>query len=69
MGRGAEQSFAPDGDSLTVYAEYSKARADAEWTIGVENSGTWPSWPMHFAEPPTGRETRRSSSRFPSEPS
>ena len=43
---------APDGDALIVTAEYSKPGADAEWTLGVENSGTWPDWEIHFGERP-----------------
>lgn len=42
----------PDGDSLIVTAEYDRPESDAEWTLGVENSGTWPSWPIHFTERP-----------------
>ncbi|MBW1639263.1 hypothetical protein G3H63_09290 [Microbacterium resistens] len=44
--------IAPDGDSLIVTAEYSKPHAFAEWTLGIENSGTWPSWPIRFIERP-----------------
>lgn len=43
---------APDGESLIVTAEFGKSDSDAEWTLGVENSGTWPAWPIRFAERP-----------------
>lgn len=42
----------PDGDSLIVTAEYGKPGAEAEWTLGIENTGTWPAWPFHFADRP-----------------
>lgn len=45
--------LAPNGDALTVYAEFSAPGAyKAEWTITVENTGTWPSWPIHYEERP-----------------
>ncbi|MGI6878801.1 hypothetical protein [Microbacterium sp. gxy059] len=43
---------APDGDALIITAEYGKPRGEAEWTLGVENAGTWPSWPIYFSERP-----------------
>ncbi|WP_051637737.1 hypothetical protein [Rhodococcus sp. UNC363MFTsu5.1] len=43
---------APDGDELIVRAEFCKPGTDAEWTLSVENSGTWPSWPIRFTERP-----------------
>lgn len=42
----------PDGDSLIVTAEFGKPGSDAEWTLGIENSGTWPAWPIRFGERP-----------------
>lgn len=43
---------APNGDSLIVTAEFDKPGSTADWTLSVENTGTWPDWPMHFAERP-----------------
>ncbi|MGH3703012.1 MAG: hypothetical protein ACRDT9_00145 [Agromyces sp.] len=43
--------IAPNGDALTVRAEFAAPGPyKGEWTIAVENTGTWPAWPMHFAE-------------------
>lgn len=44
--------LAPNGDSLIITAEFGKPGGDAEWTLGVENSGTWPAWPIRFGERP-----------------
>lgn len=43
--------IAPNGQHLIVTAEYSKT-GDDYWTLGVENTGTWPAWPIQFAEAP-----------------
>lgn len=40
---------APGGDSLIVHAEYSRDGEDY-WTLGVENTGTWPSWLIQFGD-------------------
>ena len=42
----------PDGDSLILTAEFDRPRSLADWTLGIENSGTWPSWPIRFTERP-----------------
>lgn len=42
----------PDGESLVVRAEYCKPGSRAEWTVGVENTETYPAWPIRFAERP-----------------
>ena len=42
----------PGGDSLILTAEFDRPGTQAEWTLGVENSGTWPSWPICFTERP-----------------
>jgi hypothetical protein len=45
--------LAPNGDALTVFAEFSASGSyRADWTIGVQNTGTWPAWPMYFAGRP-----------------
>lgn len=43
---------APNGDSLTIRAEFSKPGSAADWTLEVQNTGTWPSWPIRFANRP-----------------
>jgi hypothetical protein len=43
---------APDGDSLIIRAEFSKAGAPADWTLSVENTDTYPAWPIRFGERP-----------------
>ena len=42
----------PNGDSLLLTAEFGKTGSAADWTLGVENSGTWPGWPIRFTERP-----------------
>jgi hypothetical protein len=42
----------PDGEELVIEAEFGRRGADADWTIGVRNTATYPAWPMHFAERP-----------------
>jgi hypothetical protein len=44
--------IAPNGDSLMVIAEFGKAGSDADWTLSIENTGTWPTWPIRFGERP-----------------
>lgn len=43
---------APNGDALIITAEFDKPGSDADWTLGIENSGTWPDWPIRFGERP-----------------
>ena len=43
---------APDGDSLIITAEFCKEGAEADWTLGIENGETWPSWPIRFTDRP-----------------
>jgi hypothetical protein len=43
---------APDGDSLAVTAEFGRLGPHAGWTLGVENTGSWPSWPIQFGNRP-----------------
>lgn len=43
---------APNGDSLFLNAEFSKAGSESDWTLWVENSGTYPDWPIRFGERP-----------------
>lgn len=43
---------APSGEELIVTAEFGKPRAAADWTLGVENSDTWPAWPIRYVERP-----------------
>lgn len=42
----------PDGDELTVEAEFGRPGAPADWTIGIRSTATYPAWPIHFAERP-----------------
>src|SRR6218665_3100780 len=42
----------PEGDSLVLTAGYGLSGGMSEWTHGVENSSTWPSWPIRFADRP-----------------
>jgi len=42
----------PDGESLVIRVEYSKPGARAEWTIAVENTESYPGWPIRFTERP-----------------
>ena len=42
----------PDGDSLIVRAEYCKPGAPGEWTLSIENTDTFPDWPIKFGERP-----------------
>lgn len=45
--------MAPSGDALVVTAEFGASGLyRADWTLGVENTGTWPSWPIRFGERP-----------------
>jgi hypothetical protein len=44
--------IAPNGDRLIIRAEFSKAGAEADWTLSIENTGTYPSWPIKFGERP-----------------
>lgn len=44
-----------EGNALIVTAEFgsSKKGRDADWTLGIENSGTWPDdWTIRFGERP-----------------
>lgn len=43
---------APDGQKLIVTAHYGKPGAPSEWTLGIENSESYPSWPIRFTERP-----------------
>lgn len=43
---------APDGDSLILNAQYCKPGSPSEWTLWVENSATYPAWPIRFGERP-----------------
>lgn len=43
----------PNGEALTIRAEFgAKGLYKAEWTLTVENTGTWPAWPIRFGERP-----------------
>lgn len=42
----------PDGEQLTIRAEYGRAGAPAEWTLSIENTDTYPTWPIRFGERP-----------------
>lgn len=42
----------PDGESLTIHAEYGKRGAEADWTLSIENTATYPAWPIRFGERP-----------------
>jgi len=45
--------IAPNGDALTVFAEFGARGAyKADWTIGIQNTGTWPNWPIRFEDRP-----------------
>ena len=45
--------LAPNGDALVVTAEFGATGLYRhDWTLGVENSGTWPAWPIRFGERP-----------------
>lgn len=43
-----------DGTSLIITAEFSSGKKlrDADWTLGIENTGTWPDWTIQFGERP-----------------
>lgn len=41
----------PDGDQLTIRAEYGVS-AVTEWLLSIENTGTYPAWPIRFGERP-----------------
>jgi len=43
---------APDGESLAFTAEFGRIGQHADWTLGIENTGTWPSWPIQFGNRP-----------------
>jgi len=45
----------PDGESLIVRGEYGKPGARGEWTLSIENTESYPAWPIRFSERP-GRE-------------
>ena len=52
-GRWVGRVIAPDGDALTVTAEFGAGGSyRADWTLGIENTGSWPNWPIHFADRP-----------------
>lgn len=53
-GKWTGRVVSPDGDSLIVTAEFgsSKKGRDADWTLGIENSGTWPAWTIRYGERP-----------------
>lgn len=42
----------PDGEALIVRAEYGKRGVEAEWLLSVENTATYPAWPVTFGERP-----------------
>lgn len=42
----------PAGDSLIVRAEFCKPGATCDWTVSVENTETYPAWPIMFSERP-----------------
>jgi hypothetical protein len=42
----------PEGESLIVRAEFGAKGSAADWRISVENTQTYPGWPMHFARRP-----------------
>ncbi|WP_336633616.1 MULTISPECIES: hypothetical protein [unclassified Microbacterium] len=44
--------LAPDGDSLIVIGEFSARDGEADWTLRVMNSATWPAWPIRFGDRP-----------------
>jgi hypothetical protein len=45
--------LAPNGDALTVFAAFGvRGSYKADWTVGVENTGTWPGWTIRFADRP-----------------
>lgn len=44
--------IAPGGDSLIVSAVFGNPGSKSDWTLSVENNGTYPSWPIHFTERP-----------------
>ncbi|WDH77895.1 hypothetical protein PTQ19_10215 [Microbacterium esteraromaticum] len=41
---------APNGDALLVTAEYGGV--SDYWELGIQNTGTWPSWPIRFVDRP-----------------
>jgi len=45
--------IAPDGDRLKVKAEFgARGKHKSDWTLTVENTGTYPDWPIRFGERP-----------------
>ncbi|URP22289.1 hypothetical protein SEA_BIG4_256 [Microbacterium phage Big4] len=54
-GKWAGRVVGPDGEFLIVTAVFgsSKKRRDADWTLGIENSGDWPKdWTIRFGDRP-----------------
>ena len=47
----AGRLIAPDGDSLIIRAEYL-GRGETDWLLSIENTGTYPAWPIRFGERP-----------------
>ena len=43
---------APNGDALIVRAEFCKPGAPGDWTLSIENTNTFPDWPIRFGERP-----------------
>ena len=43
---------APDGDALILTAEFGNSAGLVDWVLGIENSDTWPSWPIAFTTRP-----------------
>ncbi|WIB65421.1 hypothetical protein [Curtobacterium sp. MCBD17_040] len=41
-----------DGGSLIVDVEFGRRDSDADWTIAIRNTGTFPSWPIRFTKRP-----------------
>jgi len=43
---------APNGDSLRIRAEFCKPGSESEWQLSIENTGTFPDWPIRFGVRP-----------------
>jgi hypothetical protein len=51
-GKWKRRLVSPEGESLIIRAEFSPVGSDAEWLLSVENTSTYPDWPIRFTERP-----------------
>lgn len=46
------QLTSPDGESLIIRAEFGAPAAATDWKLSIENTATYPAWPIRFGERP-----------------